>query len=225
MKDYSYFRDLAEKRKGGAAALDALLSESSAPDHAAIAAMGDDRILSRFTKGVFCAGFNWSVIEKKWDGFEKAFWGFDVGRCSFLHDEDFDALITNTDIVRNGTKILSVRDNAIFLSDLAQEHGSAAKFFAQWPASDQVGLWDVMKKRGSRLGGTTGQYSLRFMGRDSFILSGSVIAALTGAGVIDGPATSKKAQKAIQEAFNGWVDESGESYTHVSRVLAMSTDA
>jgi hypothetical protein len=42
------------------------------------------------------------------------------------------------------------------------------------------------------------------------------------AGVVDGPVTSKRAHKAIQEAFNTWADESGETYTRMSRVLAMS---
>ncbi len=224
MKKFSYFRDLAEKRKGGAAALEALLAEHTSPDHAKLAAMGDDRILSEFSRLVFCAGFNWSVIEKKWPGFEAAFWGFDPARCSFLSDDDLDSLLKNKEIVRHATKILSVRDNGVFLCDLAREHGSAAAFFADWPASDQVGLWDVMKKRGARLGGTTGQYALRFLGRDSFILSKHVVVALNEAGIIDGAATSKKALAAVQGAFNDWAEETGLSYTVMSRVLAMSTD-
>lgn len=224
MKKFSHFKDLAEQRKGGPEAINALLAEHGQPDHASLAALGDDRILSQFSRLVFCAGFNWSVIEKKWPGFEEAFWGFAPNRCAFLNDEDLDSLLANTAIVRHATKILSVRDNAIFLSDLAKEHGSAAKFFADWPADNQVGLWEVMKKRGARLGGTTGQYALRFLNRDSFILSRSVVTALKSAGVIDGPATSKKAHTAIQDAFNTWVAESGESYTYVSRILAMSVD-
>ena len=80
----------------------------------------------------------------------------------FMSDDEFDEHLKNTAIVRHAKKILSFRDNAIFLSDLAKEHGSAAAFFANWPVDDLVGLWEVMKKRGSRLGGATGQYSLRF---------------------------------------------------------------
>ena len=60
------------------------------------------------------------------------------------------------------------------------EHGSAAAFFAAYPVSDQIGLMDLMKKRGSRLGGTTGQLALRFMGKESFILTGDVVNALSG---------------------------------------------
>jgi 3-methyladenine DNA glycosylase Tag len=189
-----------------------------------LAHLSDDRILSEFTKRIFQAGFNWRVVENKWPGCEEAFHGFDLGRNSFMHDEDLDTHLKNTAIIRHATKILSVRDNAIFLSDLAQEYGSAAKCIAEWPSEDLVGLWALMKKRGARLGGNTGQYALRFLGKDSFILSRPVVAALTMAQVIDGPATSKTAHRNIQAAFNTWREESGESYTRMSRILAMSVD-
>jgi len=187
-----------------------------------IAAMGDDRILSELSLRVFQSGFNWSVVQKKWPGFEEAFHGFDLGRNIFMSDDEFDEHLKNTGIVRHAKKILSIRDNAIFLSDLAKEHGSAAAFFAHWPAEDLVGLWDVMKKRGSRLGGATGQYALRFLGKESFILSRDVTAALISAGVIDKPATSKTALRAVQAAFNEWKAESGENMTRLSRMLAIS---
>lgn len=222
MQTFAEIRERAEARKGGPEALEMLLP---APEDVDIAALSDDRILSEFSKRVFQAGFNWSVVENKWPGFEEAFHGFDIGRNAMMSDEDLDAHLRDTRIIRHGTKILSVRDNAIFLSDLAREHGSAAVFFAGWPNDDLVGLWDVMKKRGARLGGVTGQYALRFLGKDSFILSRPVIAALHQAGVIDGPATSKSALRKIQDAFNAWAAESGESYTRMSRILAMSVDS
>lgn len=220
MRKFADIRDDAAARKGGEAALAVLLEEAdSARD---ISALGDDRILSEFSKRVFQAGFNWSVVENKWPGFEVAFHKFDTGRNAFMSDEDFDNHLKNKDIVRHGTKILSVRDNAIFLCDLAKEHGSAAKCIGEWPSSDLIGLWEMMKKRGARLGGTTGQYVLRFMGKDSFILSRSVVYALNTAGVIDSAASSKGARKKVQAAFNDWHAESGESYTRMSRILAMS---
>lgn len=222
MQSYAAIKKRAEDRKGGAEALDVLLADDS--PKADISRLTDDRILSEFSKRVFQAGFNWSVVENKWDGFETAFHQFDIGRNAMMSDDDFDGHLKNTAIIRHATKILSVRDNAVFLSDLAKEHGSAAKFFNDWPSADLVGLWDVMKKRGSRLGGVTGQYALRFLGKDCFILSRGVASALVQAGVVDGPVTSKTAQRKIQDAFNHWHDETGESYTRISRVLAMSVD-
>lgn len=223
MDSFATIRTRAEDRKGGPDAIRKILED---PNYIIpprdVGQMTDDRILSEFSKRVFQAGFNWKVIETKWPGFEEAFAGFDIGRNAMMSDEDLDRHLQNTAIVRHAAKILSVRDNAVFLQDLAREHGSAAKCLGDWPSSDIVTLWGMMKKRGTRLGGTTGQYALRFMGKDSFILSKSVVAGLNRAGVIDGAASSKTAQRKAQDAFNAWVEESGETYSHVSRMLALS---
>ncbi|MGB0505315.1 MAG: 3-methyladenine DNA glycosylase, partial [Pikeienuella sp.] len=101
-------------------------------------------------------------------------------------------------------------------------HGSAAHAIGHWPREDFVGLLEMMKKRGNRIGGNTGPYSLRFLGKESFILSRDVSGALIAAGVVDKVPSSKTAMKAVQAAFNEWAEESGESFTVISRVLALS---
>jgi len=214
----------AAERHGGAKALEAKLAESRPKSPAELAALPDDRWLAEMTRRIFQAGFNWSVIDNKWDGFEAAFEGFDVGRWAMAGDDDLDRLARDTRIVRNPQKIRTVRENAVFLSDLAKEHGSAARFFADYPVTDQVGLMDILKKRGSRLGGTTAQYLLRLIGKDAFVLSRDVTAALIAAGVINKPPTSAKALAAVQEAFNSWMEESGRPLTQISRTLALSID-
>lgn len=210
---------LAAGRHGGEAALEAKLTKPVSP--ADLADVPEDRWLSTLSKCVFQAGFNWKVIEAKWDGFETAFDGFDVGRCAFMDDEKFDALLGDTRIVRNCTKIATVRDNAVFLMEL-REQGGAGQVLGGWPSTDFIGLLDLLKSGGSRLGGSTAQYAMRFAGRDSFILSQDVTARLIAEGVIDKPATSKTAMRAVQGAFNEWMDQSGRSLTEISRVLAMS---
>jgi len=218
MKSYADLRAIAVTRKGEAE-LEALLPDAPPVP---LVRQSDDRILAAFSKGVFQAGFNWAVIENKWPGFEAAFHGFDIARNAMMSDEDLDAHLQNTAIVRNGRKIISVRDNAVFLSDLAREHGSAAACLGNWPLEDTTGLFDLLKTRGNRLGGMTGQYALRTLGFGNFILSKSVVSALNMAGVIDGGANSKAARRAVQAAFNEWANESGESHAHISRVLAFS---
>src|ERR1700678_4578610 len=125
-------RDRAEKRKGGAKALEKLLPDK--PDTKALAKLADDRILAEMTQRVFSAGFAWSVIENKWPDFEKAFLGFKPSKLTFQPDDFWDALLSDTRIVRNGAKIASVRENAAFMQDVAKEHGSFGKFLAKWPA-------------------------------------------------------------------------------------------
>ena len=219
MRSYQEIFDIAADRKGGAKALNAMLEPSLSA--AELAQIPEDRWLAQFTKCIFQAGFNWKVIETKWPGFEAAFHGFDVNRCAFFNDEEFDALLMNKDVVRNGTKLRSVIDNAIFIQELRDE-GGIAKAFADWPSSDFIGLLDLLKTRGARLGGNSASYALRFIGKDSFILSQDVTARLIAEGVIDKPATSKTAMRAVQTAFNTWMDQSGRGLTEISRTLALS---
>jgi len=221
MRSFDEIFRIAAERKGGSKKLEASLERPKSARQ--LAAIGDDRWLSCMTRCIFQAGFNWKVVENMWPGFEAAFDGFDVGRCAMLNDDDFVRLTSDTRIVRNGAKIRSVQINAVFISQLAKERGSAAKVFAEWPAEDYVGLLDLLKKRGDRLGGASGQYFLRFMGKDSFILSRDVTARLIAEGVIDKAATSQKAMASVQDAFNTWRRQSGRSLTEISRVLAMST--
>lgn len=223
MRSFEELFDLAAARKGGAMALEASLATPATAE--ALAAIPDDRWLSDMSKRVFQAGFNWSVVEKKWPDFETAFEGFDPARWAMMSDDDMDRLLRDKSIVRNGQKIRSVRDNAIFLRALAAEHGSAARVFADWPPEDFAGLLLLLKKRASRLSGRTAQYFLRGMGKDSFILSGDVSAALIREGVVDKEPTSQRALAAVQDAFNTWRAESGRPLTHISRILAMSVES
>jgi 3-methyladenine DNA glycosylase Tag len=213
---------LAAARKGGAQAFEATLPNPKPP--AELAAIPDDRWLATMTRAVFQAGCSWKVIENKWPGFEAAFWGFDPGRCSMMSDDDLDALVQDKSIVRNGAKIRSVAENATFLRELAAEHGSAANCFANWPAEDFIGLITLLKKRGSRLGGTSGQYCLRVMGVDGFILTRDVVRALIREGVIDKEPTSQRDLAKVQAAFDHWRAESGRPMTQISRALAGSIE-
>ena len=211
----------AEKRKGGAKALEKLLPKK--PDMKALAKLADDRILAEITQRVFSAGFAWSVIENKWAGFEKAFLGFKPAKLVFQPDDFWDGLLSDTQIVRNGAKIASARENAVFVQEIAKEHGSFGKFLAQWPSSDQIGLLDLLSKRGSRLGGNTGQMFLRFIGWDGFVTSQDVVACLRDAGLdVAAEVKSKGDLAKVQAQFNAWAVETGLPYVHLSRICAMS---
>ena len=185
----------------------------------------DDRWLANFTMRIFQAGFNWRVIETKWDGFEEAFWGFKVDRCARIDLDDMEKLTSNKAIVRNPKKIKTVAVNAQMIQRMREEKGSADNFIRSWPSDDYIGLLDYLQKNGSHLGAGSASYALRMGSIPSFVLSRDVTAALIHAGVIDKPATGKGARRAVQEAFNQWSKESGENLTFISRVLAHSIDA
>ncbi|HEY5007315.1 MAG TPA: DNA-3-methyladenine glycosylase I [Caulobacteraceae bacterium] len=216
---------IAAARKGGPDALEALIAEHAPKSHDQIAATPDDRILAMMTERVFQAGFSWKVIENKWPGFEIAFNRFDPRTCAAMSEETFDALLKDASIVRNAQKILSVQSNARFLLDLAAEHGSAAKAFADWPDDDYAGLLELLKTRASRLGGESAMRFLRSLGKPSFITSRDVTAALIREGVLSRPPSGKRDLKTVQTAFNAWAAESGRDLTAISRVLSMSVGA
>ncbi|HMN72621.1 MAG TPA: DNA-3-methyladenine glycosylase I [Rhodoblastus sp.] len=221
MMQFKHIRARAEKRKG-AKVLAALIPE--AKSNKALAKIGDDRFLSEMTRRVFCAGFVWRVIDQKWEGFEEAFLGFEPRRLLFQPDEYWESLARDARIVRNPQKIKSVRDNAVFVADVAKEQKSFGGMLASWPEDDEAGLLELLAKRGSRLGGMTGQYFLRFVGWDAFILSRDVVAALREAGVeLSEKASTKKDMRNAQAAFAGWRKETGLGFTQLSRICAMST--
>ena len=222
MRSFDEIFEIAAARKGGADVVEGLMPTIKSADE--LRAIPDDRILAGMTRAIFQAGFSWKVIDNKWPGFEEAFEGFVPVRWKFMSDDDLDTLIKDKRIVRNGPKILTVRENAILLCDLEDEYGSAAKCIADWPMEDFIGLLDMLKSRGSRLGGNSGQYFLRFLGKDGWVLGRDGIAALIREGVVDKAPTGKGAMKAVQAAYNEWAAQSGRPFSHISRVLALSTD-
>ena len=223
MKSFAEIYDRAAERKGGEAALEKLVAEWPPKSNAELAAIPDHRWLAEMTRGVFRAGFNWRVIDNKWAGFEAAFHGFDAPLNAAMSEDEFDAHLKDTRIIRNAQKVASVRANAQFLVDLAREHGSAARFFADWPDSDFAGLLELMKKRAARCAGETAMRFFRGMGKPAYITTRDVAAALIDAGVVDKPPSSRKDFQAVQDAFNAWSAEAGRDLNALSRVLALST--
>lgn len=221
MPSFEKIRARAAKRKGGDKVLASLLGPKL--DNKEIVKLSDDRILSTMAERVFAAGFVWRVIEQKWPGFEEAFLGFEPKRLLFQPDDYWEALTKDDRIVRHPQKIKSVRENAAFVERVSKEHGGFGKFLAAWPADDQVGLMVHLGKNGTRLGGNTGQYFLRWIGWDGFILSGDMVLALRDAGleIADNPTSQKDLQK-IQAQLNAWVKETGMPRAHISRILSMS---
>ncbi len=189
----------------------------------ALARTQDDRWLAQMTRCIFQAGFVWRVVDRKWDDFEDVFFGFPPERIILLSPEQIDRFAENPRIIRNRQKVLCVQDNARFILDITREHGSFGKFVSRWPAGELIDLFALLKKRGSRLGGMTGQRLLRNMGKDTFIVTGDVVRCLQRGGldIGDNP-TSQRELRLIQGVFNQWHDESGLPYSHLSRIASLS---
>ncbi|MEW5421348.1 DNA-3-methyladenine glycosylase I [Amorphus sp. 3PC139-8] len=223
MRTFEEITSLAAARKGGGAALNQLLSAPKSP--AEIAATPDARFLAEMTRAVFQAGFDWSLIDRKWPGFEAAFEDFDVGRWTLMSDDDVDRLAKDKRIVGNIAKIRSVGINAELVQGLAKAHRSAGAYFAASRPEDYFALVAMLKAEGSRLGGKTGQLFLRRMGVDALIYSDAVVSALKREGVVTKLPSSKRDIDAVREAVERWRAEGGRSLTEISQILAFSVES
>jgi 3-methyladenine DNA glycosylase Tag len=215
--EFSNILTIAQERKGGPQALADLLGD--APD-TPIAA--DDRILSSMGQHIMSAGFQWRVVQIKWPDHETVFGGFDVDHVAAMDAETLGTIAQDPRVIRHRAKILAIHHNAVWMQAMAAEHGSFGAWIDAWPSDDLVGLHQALKKQGKRLGGATGWRMLRSVGKDTFIPTQSVVQALVNAGVVTKAVSSKRDQRAMQDAFNQWRAETGRSFTHLSRILAYS---
>ncbi|MFT4994714.1 MAG: 3-methyladenine DNA glycosylase Tag [Paraglaciecola sp.] len=223
MTDLENFQSLYKRaceRKGGPRALEALLGDPLTPQE--LAKMGDDRFLAQFTMKVFQSGFVWRVVRNKWPNFERLFFNFDIDKVLMMPDEMFEQRAQNPDIIRNYNKVKTIRGNALMIDAVRREQGSFARFIASWPGDDIIGLWAYLKRCGTRLGGNTGPYGLRAMGKDTFLLSNDVVGYFTRRNIISGGVNSKRSLAAIQGSFNQLQEQSGRPLQHLSQIIAFS---
>jgi 3-methyladenine DNA glycosylase Tag len=210
----------ALKRTGGEAKLEAQLPKPKSAR--ALAAVSDDRYLSEMSLRVFRAGLKHALVDAKWPAFEEAFHGFAPGRVTLMSDEEIEGCMGNAALIRHWAKIRSVRDNAAAIQQVAAEAGSFGRWLADWPVTDIVGLWTELAKRFSQLGGNSGPYFLRMVGKDTFILTSDVVQGLIDAGVVAKAPSSKGDRTKVQAAFNAWAEETGRPLCQLSRILAFS---
>jgi 3-methyladenine DNA glycosylase Tag len=211
----------AADRKGGMRRLNAMLPGPPATA-AKLRRLKDDLVLSTLSKGVFRAGFNWKVVENRWPDIEAAVEGFDPEHLAPYGGEDIERYLAAPGVIKNRGRLQACIENARWLLDLRGEHGSFGKMIAKWPSSDIVGLWQKMQAEGSRVGGSTGPYFLRELGKDTWLPTNSVLAALVTWGVLERPTKGKRNLADAQAALNAWHEETGRSYADLSRILAYS---
>ncbi|GAC16696.1 DNA-3-methyladenine glycosylase I [Aliiglaciecola lipolytica] len=220
LETFEHLFQRASERKGGPEKLAQLMSKPLSPKK--IESIGDDRFLAEFTKKVFQSGFVWRVVVDKWPDFERVFFNFEIDKVVLMPDEMLEKKAQDSSIIRNYNKVKTIRENAMMIQAVRQQHPSFAKFVADWPGHDIIGLWAYLKKHGARLGGNTGAYALRALGKDTFILSQDVVGYFTQRNIISGSATSKRSLNAIQDAFNQLHQQSNRSLQEISQIISYS---
>ena len=221
MEKFTSIYQRAAKRKGGEKYLEQLLSKPLSSKK--LLKVTDDEWLEEFTRKIFQSGFYWSVIDKKWPGFREVFWDFNINKLLMMPPEMLEEKSSDERIVRNFKKVNTIPVNASMIHFSTKDNGVAFnQFIAEWPTDDIIGLWAWLKKHGARLGGNTGPYTLRQMGKDTFLLSRDIESYLRVHNIIDGGLQSKKSLNAIQAFFNHMQKESGRSLQEISQVIAFS---
>ncbi|MBD9499641.1 DNA-3-methyladenine glycosylase I [Pseudomonas sp. PDM17] len=222
MRDYQWLYEYCLNRFGSVEALEARLPHARSP--AELAAVGDDRYLSLISLRIFRAGLKHSLVDAKWPAFEEAFFGFDPEKVVLMGGERLENLMQDTRLIRHLGKLKSVPRNAQFVLDIAREHGSFGRLMADWPSCDIVGLWKLLAKRGNQLGGMSAPRFLRMAGKDTFVLSNDVVAALKAQEIVDKTPTSLKDLALVQTAFNTWQEQSGRPLCHISMMLSYTVN-
>jgi 3-methyladenine DNA glycosylase Tag len=212
----------AARTRLGAAALEVRLPQPRSA--AELKAVPDDRYLSQMSLRIFRAGLKHSLVDAKWPAFEEVFRGFEPRRVRAMSDEAMEALLGDARLIRHWGKLKSIRDNAAAMIAIAEEDGSFSAWLADWPATGIVELWEALAKRFSQMGGNSGPTFLRMVGKDTFILTGSVAAALQGWGVVSAAPKNRRDREAVQACFTAWAAETGRALCQLSLILAASTD-
>ena len=137
-----------------------------------------------------------------------------------MPDEAIEALMQDSGLIRHWGKLRSVRDNAAALAALSAAEGGFGRWLAAWPGTRITELWDELGRRFTQMGGDSAPRFLRMDGKDSFIITPSVTAALIEHGLIAAAPKGKAGRALVQQRFNEWAAETGRPLAHLSMILA-----
>ncbi|NQD80629.1 DNA-3-methyladenine glycosylase I [Pseudomonas sp. CrR14] len=234
MHDYRWMHEYCVNRFGSVEALEARLPQPASDKK--LRALSDDRYLSIMSLRIFRAGLKHSLVDAKWPAFEEVFFGFDPEKVVLMGGERLERLMQDVRLIRHLGKLKSVPRNAQFILDVERGalSGPAAAvktitpkpgfafgaLIADWPVTDIVGLWHWLAKQGTQLGGLSAPRFLRMVGKDTFIPTDDMVAALKAQKIIDKAPTSQRDRAAVQAAFNQWHEQSGRPLCQLSVMLA-----
>ena len=100
--------------------------EYGAPPQIKPKRLGD--YLEAMSKSVFQSGISWDVVNAKWPTIVEALDGFDAETVAGYEDEQLDALVQDTRVIRSRQKLAAIIHNANRMIELDREHGSFKKY-------------------------------------------------------------------------------------------------
>ncbi|MDO5308999.1 MAG: DNA-3-methyladenine glycosylase I [Planctomycetia bacterium] len=89
-------------------------------------------------------GLSWKTVMHKRESYRNAFHHFDIDACAMMTDEELDGLMSNRGLIRNRSKIYSVRKNAQIVKDIQKEFGSFDAYIWSFTNGKQInGGWQL----------------------------------------------------------------------------------
>lgn len=216
-RSFAPIEEAALQRHGATGVAERLVTPRTAGE---LAGLPDAYLLDRMSARIFRAGLKHELVDRKWPAFQEVFHEFDPAICARLPDEAIEALLEDRRLIRNLPKLRAVRANAAAMLELA----GMGRWLAAWPPSDLVGLWAELTRRFHQLGGNSAPVFLRMVGKDTFILTDSVIRGLNAWDAFAGTPRSRSDLAEVQRSFDGWAAETGRAYCQLSQILALSLD-
>src|SRR5437879_6048429 len=92
------------------------------------------------------AGLSWITILRRREGYRRAFAGFDPVAVAAFDSAKTDALLANSEIIRNRQKVASTTENARRVLELQREYGSFDRYI--WSFVDHTPLVNAFKSMG-----------------------------------------------------------------------------
>jgi len=90
-------------------------------------------------------GLSWRTIMHKKEAYCAAFHDFKIDACAAMTDEELDEQMSNTGIIRNRSKIQSVRKNAWAVQKIRDEFGSFDAYLWSFTDGQQIdGHWKTI---------------------------------------------------------------------------------
>ncbi|HKK16580.1 MAG TPA: DNA-3-methyladenine glycosylase I [Gammaproteobacteria bacterium] len=222
MRSFNIIYEEAVLRHGSGEAVEKRLPVPSTPDE--LIKKSNAFYLDEMSRRIFRAGLRHNMVDAKWPAFRRVFHEFDIDKVRLMSDEQLEQLMHDKRIIRHWAKIKAVRNNAQAFHELLQVYDSAGSYLADWPTGQVIELWADLKKHFSQMGGNSGPYFLRMVGKDTFLLTDHVVKALTKWGEIDRRPAGKKSLAEVQDCMAQWSMESRRPLCQVSMILALTVD-
>ena len=87
-------------------------------------------------------GLSWKTIMHKREAYREAFHGFDIGACAGMTDQELERVLQDPGIIRNRSKVFSVRSNAQAVLKIQAEFGSFDAYLWSFTDGKQIdGHW------------------------------------------------------------------------------------